>query len=47
MMRRVIDGFRFLNDMMNIERTLSLDDARRCKAEAEALRASIFERMAV
>lgn len=47
MMRRVIDGFRFLNDMTNIELTLSQDDARRCEAEVEALRASIIERMAM
>jgi predicted nucleotidyltransferase component of viral defense system len=42
MIRRVIDGFRFLGDLTDLERKLSQDDARRCKAEAEQVKATIF-----
>jgi predicted nucleotidyltransferase component of viral defense system len=35
--RRVVDGFRFLGEMTDLERNLAGDDARRRRADAEAL----------
>ena len=41
MMRRVIDGFRFLDDLSDAEKVLAADGKREKKAEAEALIATI------
>jgi predicted nucleotidyltransferase component of viral defense system len=39
MTKRVVEGFRFLGNMTKQEKTLSQDNARRCQADAETLRA--------
>lgn len=44
MIQRVVDGFRFLGEMTDLERRLAGDDARRRHADAEALRAAVNER---
>jgi predicted nucleotidyltransferase component of viral defense system len=41
MIRRVVDGFRFLDDLTDIERTLAADTARRKRTEAEALASAL------
>jgi hypothetical protein len=38
MIERVVDGFRFLEDLTDLERKLAGDDGRRRRADAEALR---------
>lgn len=37
MIRRVVEGFRFLSDLTELETVLAADQARRCRYEAEAL----------
>ena len=41
MIKRVVDGFRFLGDLTDAERALAADNANKCKAEAVALAASL------
>jgi hypothetical protein len=41
MIQRVVDGFRFLADLTDLERNLAGDDARRRRADAEALRDAV------
>ena len=38
MIQRVVDGFRFLEDLTDLGRNLAGDDGRRRRADAEALR---------
>ncbi len=45
MIRRVVDGFRFLGEMTDLERNLAGDDARRRRADAEALRDAVQKRL--
>jgi hypothetical protein len=45
MIQRVVDGFRFLGDLTDLERNLAGDDARRRRADAEALRDAVKERV--
>jgi predicted nucleotidyltransferase component of viral defense system len=45
MIRRVVDGFRFLGEMTDLERNLAGDDARRRRADAAALRDAVKERL--
>ena len=42
MIRRVVDGFRFLEDLTELERVLVQDDARRHQEQAEELRSSLL-----
>ena len=44
MIQRVVDGFRFLGDMTDLEKSLAGDDARRKRADAETLRTAVKER---
>jgi hypothetical protein len=44
MIRRVIDGFRFLGQMTELERTLAQDKKRRRRAEIETLKAEAAKR---
>jgi predicted nucleotidyltransferase component of viral defense system len=44
MIRRVVDGFRFLGEMTDLERNLAGDDARRRRADAKALCDTVKER---
>ncbi len=44
LIQRVVDGFRFLGEMTDLEKNLAGDDARRRRADAEALRAVVKER---
>ena len=41
MIRRVLDGYRFLGDLTDIERTLASDDAKKNRKEAETLIAAL------
>ena len=41
----VVDGFRFLGDLTDLERNLAGDDARRRRADAEALRDTVKRRV--
>jgi hypothetical protein len=43
MIQRVVDGFRFLREMTEVEKKLVGDDARRRGADARALRAAVKE----
>jgi predicted nucleotidyltransferase component of viral defense system len=45
MIQRVVDGFRFLGEMTDLEKSLAGDDARRRRADAEALCATVKERV--
>jgi len=45
MIRRVVDGFRFLGEMTDLERNLAGDDARRRRADAAALRDAVKKRL--
>jgi hypothetical protein len=45
MIQRVVDGFRFLGDLTDLERNLAGDDARRRHADAEALRDDVKGRV--
>ena len=45
MIQRVVDGFRFLGDLTDLERNLAGDDARRRRADAEALRDAVKGRV--
>jgi predicted nucleotidyltransferase component of viral defense system len=45
MLKRVVDGFRFLGDMTDLERRLAGDNARRRRADAEALGDVVKERV--
>ena len=45
MIQRVVDGFRFLADLTDLERNLAGDDARRRRADAEALRDAVKKRV--
>ena len=44
MIQRVVDGFRFLGELTDLEKSLAGDDARRRGADAEALRAAAAEK---
>lgn len=44
MIRRVVDGFRFLGEMTDLEKNLAGDDPRRRRADAEALRDAVKQR---
>src|ERR1700694_2282876 len=44
MIHRVVEGFRFLGQMTDLERKLALDNARRCRAEIDALKAEAVTR---
>jgi hypothetical protein len=45
MIQRVVDGFRFLEDLTGLERNLAGDDGRRRRADAEALRDDVKGRV--
>jgi predicted nucleotidyltransferase component of viral defense system len=45
MIQRVVDGFRFLGGLTDLERNLAGDDARRRRADAEALRDAVKRRV--
>jgi predicted nucleotidyltransferase component of viral defense system len=45
MIQRVVKGFRFLADLSDLERKLTADDARRRRADAEALRDTVKGRV--
>lgn len=45
MIQRVVDGFRFLEDLTDLERNLAGDDGRRRRADAEALRDDVKGRV--
>lgn len=45
MIQRVVDGFRFLGELTDLERNLAEDDARRRRSDAEALRDAIKEKV--
>jgi hypothetical protein len=45
MIQRVVDGFRFLGDLTDLERSLAGDDKRRRCADAEALRDAVKGRV--
>ena len=45
MIQRVVDGFRFLGEMTELEKSLAGDDARRRGTDAESLRAAAKERV--
>lgn len=45
MIQRVVGGFRFLGDLTDLERNLAGDDARRRRADAEALRDAVKGRV--
>jgi hypothetical protein len=42
---RVVDGFRFLEDLTDLERNLARDDGRRKRADVEALRDDVKGRV--
>ncbi len=44
MIRRVVDGFRFLGELTDLEKNLAGDDPRRRRADAEALRDAVKQR---
>jgi hypothetical protein len=44
MISRVKDGFRFLEQMSDLESMLAHDEARRCKTEVEQLKAEAVKR---
>ena len=44
MIGRVVEGFRFLGQMTDLESKLALDKARRCRAEIDALKAEAVTR---
>ena len=45
MIRRVVDGFRFLGEMTDLEKNLTGDDPRRRRADADALCAAVKKRV--
>jgi hypothetical protein len=45
MIQRVVDGFRFLGDLTDLERNLAGDDFRRRRADGEALRDDVKGRV--
>jgi hypothetical protein len=45
MIKRVVDGFRFLGELTDLERKIAGDDTRRRRADAEALRNAVKERV--
>ena len=45
LIQRVVDGFRFLGEMTELEKSLAGDDKRQRRADAEALRAAVKERV--
>jgi predicted nucleotidyltransferase component of viral defense system len=46
MIQRVVDGFRFLGEMTDLEKNLAGDDARRRRADAETLCNAVKQRLA-
>ena len=44
MIERVVDGFRFLGEMTDLEKNIAGDDIRRRRAEAQALYAAVKKR---